>query len=349
MEYAQLSNRFIGFALECATTSELYASLARFIASDPELLAIASCSKAGQPAPNLFLGAVHYLLLQKPKSSLSSYYASLAGNPKTIDSALYPLFKSFCLDNRESIVGLLRTKLVQTNEAGRCAYLYPCFCLIYDTVQKPLALIEIGTSAGLQLLWDQYSYSYSHASRELYGNRQSAVHLQAEVRGSGEPFLKHAPPPVAARIGIDLHPNRQNDAEHYDWLQALIWPEHNERRELFEKAAACVREQSLQLIEADAVTCLPIIAESIPEDAALCIFHTHVANQFTPQAKQQLLDQISELGFKRDVFHLYNNICDKRLHLDYFISGEAHHMVMAETEGHGRWLEWLAKDRLPLR
>lgn len=82
---------------------------------------------------------------------------------------------------REEIITLLQTKLVQTNEVRRCAYLYPSFNYIFNKVNKPLALIEIGTSSGLQLFWDQYSYSYG--TGESYGNINSNVHVTSEIRG----------------------------------------------------------------------------------------------------------------------------------------------------------------------
>ena len=55
---------------------------------------------------------------------------------------------------------------------------------------------------------------------------------------------------------------------------------------------------------------LPSIIEQISEDAVICIFHTHVANQIPEQVKRKLEKQIQEIGAKRDVFHLYNNMWD---------------------------------------
>jgi hypothetical protein len=107
----------------------------------------------------LFFGAVHYLLLKGADHPLKDFYPSIVSNPKSYEDS-FEYFKDFCLTHRNEIESILKTKLVQTNEIRRCAYLYPIFCTIYEKVKKPLALIEIGTSAGLQLLWDKYSYSY---------------------------------------------------------------------------------------------------------------------------------------------------------------------------------------------
>ncbi|SET52949.1 hypothetical protein SAMN05421676_105200 [Salinibacillus kushneri] len=67
------------------------------------------------------------------------------------------------------------------------------------------------------------------------------------------------------------------------------------------------------------------------------VFHTHVANQFSDEAKSQLLSTISRIGKERDIFHLYNNIQDTYLHLDTILSGKEYKRTIGETDGHGRW------------
>ncbi|WP_242234920.1 DUF2332 domain-containing protein [Bacillus cereus group sp. BfR-BA-01316] len=335
----QVVNLFRGFSVnECKGSSPLYEYLSIKISEDEEVLTLASYAQPGQPVPNLLLGAVHYLLLKGKEHSLKKYYQSLVENADiNFENAFYQ-FKDFCHVYREEIISLLQTKLVQTNEVRRCAYLYPSFCYIFNKVNKPLALIEIGTSAGLQLFWDQYRYSYG--TEEVYGNRQSNVHLQSEIKGEKKPsFLKQSPP-VVERIGIDLHVNDLNDEEDYLWLRALIWPEHKERLEKFDQAAALVKEKSVRLIEGDGVVLFPAIADQISEDAVICIFHTHVANQIPENVKHTLEKQIKEIGAKRDVFHLYNNMWDRDLHIDYYIHGNEYCETFWVTEGHGRWFSW---------
>ncbi|MFB5664099.1 DUF2332 family protein [Alteribacillus sp. HJP-4] len=61
------------------------------------------------------------------------------------------------------------------------------------------------------------------------------------------------------------------------------------------------------------------IVETLPKNTAICIFHTHVANKIPEDLKYDLLNKIKTIGSKRDVFHLYNNMWDSNLHLDYFI------------------------------
>ncbi|PEP22181.1 hypothetical protein CN582_03405 [Bacillus wiedmannii] len=340
----QIANLFRNFSIkECKGLSDLYEYLSIKIAEDEEVLTLSSYAQAGQPVPNLLLGAVHYLLLAGKEHHVKTYYSSLVENANTDLDKAFDNFKDFCKTYREEIITLLQTKLVQTNEVRRCAYLYPSFCYIFNKVKKPLALIEIGTSSGLQLFWDQYSYSYG--TDETYGNINSNVHLTSEIRGENVPHFLKESPSVAERIGLDLHVNDLHSNEDYLWLRALIWPEHKERLEMFDQAASLVKNESVQLIEGDGVELLPSIIEQISKGAVICIFHTHVANQIPEQVKRKLEKQIQEIGAKRDVFHLYNNMWDRDLHIDYYINGNEYRETVGETEGHGRWFSWKLGDR----
>lgn len=328
---------------ECKGSSNLYEYLSLKISEDEEVLTLASHAQSGQPIPNLLLGAVHYLLLKGNDHILQKYYSSLVENSDTKLEQSFQHFKDFCQLHREEIIPILQTKLVQTNEVRRCAYLYPSFCYIFNKVKKPLVLIEIGTSAGLQLFWDQYSYSYG--TEEVYGNTKSNVHLQSEIRGENKPFFLKQSPPVVERIGLDLHINDLNDEEDYLWLRALIWPEHKERLEMFDHVAECLKGQTVKFMEGDGVALLSKITDQIQEDAVICIFHTHVANQIPENVKRTLVKQIEEIGAKRDVFHLYNNMWDRDLHIDYYINGNEYCESVGETDGHARWFSWRLEDK----
>lgn len=339
MDITQLSLRFKRFAVnECHGSSDLYEFLSHKIANDEDLLELCLNAKAGQPVPNLFLSAVHFLLLNGKNHSLKEYYQSIVEHPQNPQKS-FDHFKDFCRLYREDIISLISRKLVQTNEVRRCAYLYPSFCCIYEMVKKPLALIEIGTSAGLQLLWDQYKYSYG--SDGIYGNNQSTVHIQSEIISKKKPLLFKNSPPVAFSRGIDLHISHLGDEEDFMWLKSLIWPEHHERRELFEKAAELLNRNDRSLIEGDGISLLTNIAEQAPDDAVICIFHTHVANQLEEEVKHTLINHIKRIGKTRDVFHLYNNMWDRNLHLDFMINGIETQQIIAEADGHGRWFKWL--------
>ncbi|MEW8987631.1 MAG: DUF2332 domain-containing protein, partial [Bacillus sp. (in: firmicutes)] len=290
----EISLKFKRFAVqECKGSSPLYEFLSSKIAEDTLMLDLAGKARKGQPVPNLFLGAVHYLLLKGYNHPLAGFYPSLTDQPLPAEEA-YPVFVDFCRTYPDELIELLKSKIVQTNEVRRCSYLYPIFSRISLMTRKPLALIEIGTSAGLQLFVDKYSYSYG--SDEIFGNFDSEVQLRSELRGDQTLLNPLTHFFVATSIGVDVNINDVRNTEDYLWLKALIWPEHAERRELFEKAASYVSNQTLSLIEGDGVEILRSLVSEVPEEQVICVFHTHVANQMPVQTKEKLLGQIKEIG-----------------------------------------------------
>lgn len=337
MDKSELSGLLREFALDERVSSPLYRHLASNVAKDDDLLDITLHARSEQPVPNILFSAVQYLLFQGKKHPLRDYFPSLASSPKRSDQS-FPFFREFCLENRDELISLLQTKIVQTNEVRRCSYLYPAFCYIYEKTKKPLSLIELGTSAGMLLLWDCYRYDYG--LKQKYGDQTSDVQIKAEIRGGGRPPLLLKSPPVSSRVGLDLHVNNLTIESDTLWLKALIWPEHKERFILFEKAVQSVREHPLHLIEGDGITLIPKLAEDTPEDTTLCIFHTHVANQLPEEAKLMLVDHINKIGKNRDVFHLYNNMWDGKLHLDYWINGRSINNIVGSTDWHGKWFTW---------
>lgn len=339
MDRTQLSLSFKNFAsIECKDSSDLYEFLSLKISEDEELLELCTVTRGGQPVPNLLFGAINYLLLKGTEQTLGLYYPNLTVKPRKVDEESFEYFKDFCFVYKAEIVLILKNKLVQTNEVRRCAYLYPIFSLIYNKVKKPLSLVEIGTSAGLQLLWDKYSYSYG--TDEIYGDKTSNIHITSEIKGNKMPLILSESPPVRSKVGLDLHVSDLRNSEDFLWLKSLIWPEHQERLELFEKASECYRDNPVNLIEGDGVDLLEGILNELSDDTSICVFHTHVANQIPDELKYKLLDSIKKTGVEKNIFHIYNNMWDRKLHLDYFIDGVEYRETIGETDGHGRWFEW---------
>lgn len=335
----QLTQSFQQFAMEqCEGSSPFYKTLSLNIAEDPELLDVCQSAREDQPVPNLLFGAVHYLLMKEPHHVLRAFYPSLTDKPETGQSP-FPAFKEFVLTHHEQIRDLLKTRRVQTNEVRRCAYLYPVFVSLYQEVNKPLSLIEIGTSAGLQLLWDHYAYSYGDT---VYGNQASILTLSSEVKNGRLPDLSVGVPPVQSRVGVDLNISDLTIEDDRLWLKALIWPEHHDRRKNFDQASIMLRENPPQLVQGNGVNLLPELAEQMSEDSLLCIFHTHVANQMPAHVREDLMEKVESLGERRDTAHIFNNITDGKLRVDLYVDGRCTRHVIGHTDGHGRWFEWSA-------
>ena len=215
---------------EFHNSSPLYEHLSLAIAKDPEMLSLAAHCRKGERAPNLFFAAVHLLFLKGTRHPLSLYYQGLSGSSLGTDDP-YPTFRSFCLEYDEEIRSVISARMVQTNEVSRCACLVPAFVLVSRGAKgRPLHLVEIGASAGLNLLWDRYAYDYGEMRR--CGDMNSPVQIKCAVKGKVVPPLLETFPKISARVGIDVNPLDVNDRDHALWLRALVWSEHEERAQI---------------------------------------------------------------------------------------------------------------------
>ena len=93
----------------------------------------------------------------------------------------------------------------------------PAFGEVANRAGRPLTLIEIGPSAGLNLVFDRYGYDYGNGI--VAGVTESAVRINSDSRGAPPPVSPL--PRVAARLGIDLNPLDVGDSDEMDWLRAL--------------------------------------------------------------------------------------------------------------------------------
>jgi hypothetical protein len=338
-----LGQRFERFAqVECAGSSPLYERISLGIANDSALLKLAAHAREGQPVPNLFLAAVHFLLLRGSEHPLSTFYGSLSQEPDIVADP-YPHFRAFCLAHQDKIRDLISTKRVQTNVVRRSSYLFVAFGLVTRmNPARPLALVEIGTGAGLNLIWDRYGYDYGVGER--YGVVNSPVQISCVLRGDRIPPLPKTIPRVDYRLGVDLEPIDVNDPGAALWLRALVWPEHRQRVELLREAIQLMGSDPPQLIAGDALDLLPEILGAVPRDITLCIFHTHTLNQFSPAARDRLDALFAEGAADRDCFRVSGEWIGARfprLELSWLTKGTERRRLLAHCDSHGRWLEWL--------
>lgn len=328
---------FRTFKEKCSDASPFYEYLTSEILKDEDILELSVNVKEDQPIADTFLGAVHYILIRGVDHSLALYYPSISDRPKPVEE-MYPHFVDFCTIYRGELVSLMKRKHIQTNEVRRSAYLYPVFSSIYADEKSPLALVEIGTGSGLQLFLDAYSYTYGDG--RVQGNRHANVHISSKLVGEPEDELSFLIPKINSRIGIDLHSIDVTKEEDRMWLEALIWPEDEERRNMFDEAIENIHSDQVEWIEGDGIALLENVVKDIPKEEVLVVFHTHVAHQFSEEQKDKLLKKIEAIGKERPIYHIYNNIWDRKLHLDYVSPESKSSFLVGTTERHGRWFTW---------
>lgn len=328
--------------------SPLYAHLSSATADDDKLLALAGHAGRGQPAPNLLFAAVHYLLLTDAHHRLAAYYPSVGGS-EVPDGNTFPFFRQFCLEQSIPIKKLIGERGVRTDEVGRSASLLPAFETIARRARRPLALIEVGASAGLNLNFDLYAYDYGAAGR--VGDRSNPVHLAVDVRGDIEPPLPGPDrfPAVASRIGIDLRPVDVRDPDQTLWLEALVWPDQWWRSDLLRAAIGAARAQPATIVSGDLLEVLPALLESVPRDVALTVYHTYAVYQLTAEARDRLTALLAAVGARRDLFWLsleWFSSGRPLLELSAWQGGQRSDSVLAACHEHGQWLQWLDSSNL---
>ncbi|WP_368408807.1 DUF2332 domain-containing protein [Haloarchaeobius amylolyticus] len=333
-----LPDAFRALADWAADSSPLYETICRGIAEDQTLLDLAEEVPPDRWAPHIMLSAVHYLLLNGADHTLARFYPSLTDSPED-PGAAYPNFRNFCVTHADDLIPLLRHRRTQTNAVSRCAGLYPAFCYIDHQTSMPLGLLELGTSAGLNLNWNRYAYGYDS---EWFGTTDSNVTVQSSVR-SGSPPLQQSPPAVNTRLGIDLNPLDPTDSSDAAWLRALVWPEHTERLDLLDAALEQTQTDPPRVVADDAVETLVNHATSMPDDETLVIYHTAFLYQLSEDQRNTLHQALATIGERRPVWWLSGDgETDSSgtfgLELTRFPDGDS--VQLGQYEQHGRWIDW---------
>jgi hypothetical protein len=304
----RLAKGYREFAERAGQVSPLYAELASGVAGDGEILGWLDGLPVGKRQPNLLFAG----------------YRAVAGMPSG-----WPEFRAVLGERRAEIEGVMLHRRTQTNEAARCALLLP----LLAALPQPLALLEVGASAGLCLLADHYGYDYD-------GHRL----------GSGSPVLRCAPhgpvplpqtlPEVVWRAGLDLEPIDIDDPERVRWLELLIWPGEEYRIDILHRALEVARAVRPRVVQGDLTTAdLDALAAEAPRDATLVIFHTAVLYYVPAAGRARFRDTVRRvgatwiaceahnvLGFERGPEGLMALACD----------GER----VAWADGHGTRLSW---------
>ena len=146
--------------------------------------------------PHRLLAAVEYLVLG----------AEVPDYREAVEP--WEAFRAIVAERSEWVREFVRERTIQTNEPQRCWALLPLFLTVARTTEKPLELLELGSSAGLNLLWDRYRYEYAGGS---WGPSESPLQLRGEERRAVPGDLLATEAVVARRRGIDVAPDRRDD------------------------------------------------------------------------------------------------------------------------------------------
>lgn len=332
-----VADQFAAFADVLQSESPLYTTLSRAIVDDPELLDLARGTIPGQPPPNVLFAAVQYLLLSGVSHQLVAWYPDLGGSISPGGDPV-PVFRDFCLSHRDELASLIATRRTQTNEVARCVALLPAFGVAGNKVGTPMALIEIGASAGLLLAFDRYRYVYGG---EAWGPESAPVVLTTELRGQQPPLPDGLA--IESRTGIDLFPLDVSSADDARWLDALVWPGHEERRTRLRAALGLVAPAPPRILAGDALELLPELLAAVPADVTPVVYHSFALIQWSNEQRARLDDLLRAAG--RRVIRIWLEWFGYQrnrplIRLFEYDSGAEIVETLGRSHHHGRWLDW---------
>jgi hypothetical protein len=189
----------------------------------------------------------------------------------------------------DAVVAGCSARSLQTNEPLRCAALLPAL----SGIEGPIALLEVGASAGLCLYPDRYSYRYRGGPDLDPSDGLSAVVLASAIHG-GPPLRM---PDVVWRAGIDLEPLDAADADDRRFLTSLVWPGEEGRAARIEAALDLAAADPPLLVRGDATApdALATLAARAPAGATLVVTTPGVLPHIPRAGRERLREAIAGL------------------------------------------------------
>lgn len=302
--------------------SKLYAALARSLADDPVVADIVG-RHVGWEAPLRLFGGVHYLEL-----------SGVIRHP-------WPKLRGVLEANRDWLARFVAEQPVQTNEVQRCWGLLPGFLSVADG--RPIDLIELGPSAGLNLFWDRYAYHYGDRA---WGPKDAPLELSGRAEGGPPRELLEVAVDVRRRVGIDRRPIDVTTDHGAHLLEAFVWADQAERLERVRKAIAIARSDPPHVMRGDYVEVLPGLLAQRDLEALTVVYHSVSTIYLRPDERERLDDVLTEEGTRGRLAQVAYEA--DGLQPDFYglaldvQTWPGERRRLARLDGHANTMEWLA-------
>ncbi|WP_156384301.1 DUF2332 domain-containing protein [Marmoricola sp. Leaf446] len=278
-----------------ALGSPMYAGLLARLADDwaaggptARVLAGHEDLPAGSALALRLLGSVHRLVLERRAGGLGVLYPSVGG---TWDPVAGPEAVLGLLSEQPEAVREWLDRPPQTNEVGRSAALLGGLLHLDDALRLPVRLAELGSSAGLNLLADQYAVG--DASGPVHGPPAAVVRLE---RGwAGRPLRPWPGLRFVERLGCDPRPIDPRSTAGRLALTAYVWPDQVARLERLRGALAVAAAVTAPEVR-------PQPAGAFVEDLRLregtitVVWHSVVVQYLDAEEQRHVVDRVERLA-----------------------------------------------------
>ncbi len=263
--------------VEAAGSSPAYERLAAAVAADEAVLALLESAPPDARSPTLLFGALRW---------------------RGVDVADAPAALSWAREHPDDLLHVLRTRRTQTNEVARCATLLPALAELAERERRPLALVEVGASAGLALLYERWAYRWTGTGVDTRVSPPGAA-LTLTCAVSGDVPLPAAVPAIGWRAGLDLDPVDVRDPDARRWLSCLVWPEHTDRAERLVAALDAAAADRPRVVRGDLVDDLPALLDQVPPGCTPVVLHSAALVYVAPDRRAAFVDLLARRGVHR--------------------------------------------------
>ena len=329
--------------------SPIYDRIAAAVADDRATLELLREAPAATHLPLASLAAVRYLLLDGLDHPLDEvYHGRSSADPG-------PLFIDICRQHRAELLEVLQTRRVQTNDCGRSALIGPALTWVSTRRPGPFCLIDVGASAGINLLCDRYRIDYG--SHGATGPIDSPVHLSCEVIG-GDPPIADRLPEFIERVGIDLSPVDLTNPSDARWLLACVWPDTG-RADRVEASISLVQQDPPRLIAGRANEVLPSVLGDLPAGATAIVMTTWAFGYFSTDERTEFVRILRAASERQPVVWISaenpgvvgefatsepeNQASDDLLGAVLVDGGDVEARRLARVHSHGNWIDWITE------
>jgi len=246
-------------------------------------------------------------------------------------------------EQRDRLARFVAERAVQTNEVQRTWALLPAFLTVARSSRVPVELVELGPSAGLNLIWDRYGFRYGNGG---WGDLDSDLVLDGEERSLVPRALLEQRVEIAQRIGIDLEPIDVTTDAGARLLECFIWADQPERIDRLRRAIELLRRNPPELIAGDYTELLPSLLARRRDDALTVVFQTASTGYLSDEKYARVLDALDKAGAEGPLAWISTRRLEEMespgrfYELEGAIWPDGSRRVLGLMHYHGYWLDW---------
>lgn len=286
--------------------------------------------------PLRIAGGLHALHLSGEEPKLAAIYEGLDPNDATELIAT-------AIERHEPYLLRWLDGPPQTNEAGRSASFAAAFLWLVDRgLPSDFELLELGSSAGINLMMRRYRYDLDGIT---VGPANSRMVLKPEWRGKAPPGGSFD---IVSAQGCDVAPVDLTNPNEALRLKAYIWPEFTER---FHRMDAAIDAANRFPPDVDRMRADEFLADRLEQeqasDTTRVVMHS-VVWQYIPTDQQKrisdLIEQAGNRASKEKPLAWVSLEANRDTHrheltVRYWPGGEEQR-TLATAHPHGAWIEW---------